>query len=127
MTVILSKCIYDLVQAARQYYKKTAKILKKLCLIGGSFDQCLYVKKSEKGIVYVVLYVDDNLMIDIEAIDEAITALQDNGLVLKLMEGLQDSLSCEAKFSKDKKRTWLGWPYIIKDLSKKFGDHVTNI
>ena len=61
--VILNKCIYDLVQAACQYYKKAVEILKSSGFLGGSIDPCLYVKKSAKGIVYVALYVDNNLMI----------------------------------------------------------------
>ena len=62
--------------------------------VGGNVDSCPYVKKSVKGIVYVTLYVDDNLMIDdVKAIDNAITALKENGLVLKKVEGLQDYLS----------------------------------
>ena len=81
--IILNKCIYGHVQAAWQY-----------CKIRGSFNPCLYVKKSTKGIVYVALYVDDNLLIgDIATIDDAIEALKSKGLVLKIVEGLQGYLS----------------------------------
>ena len=59
----LNKCIYGLVQAVRQYYKKAAEILKKLALIDDNVNPCLYGKKSEKSIVFVVYYVDDNLMV----------------------------------------------------------------
>ena len=73
------------------------------------------------GIVYVALYVDDNLMIgNIAAIDDAIKVFKNKGLVLKIMEGLQDYLSCKIKFSEDKKRTWLGQPHLIKNMEKKF-------
>ena len=62
--------------------------------VGGSINPCLYVKKSTKGILYVALYVDDNLMIgDIAAIDDTIEALKNKGLVLNIVEGLQDYLS----------------------------------
>ena len=51
------------------------------------------------------LYVDDNLMIrDVEAMNKTIRALKENGLVLKVMKELQNYLSCDVKFSKDKKR-----------------------
>ena len=63
------------------------------------------MKKSAKGIVHVALYVNDNLMIgDIAAIDNAIGALKNKGLVLKIVKGLQDYLSCKIKFFVDKKR-----------------------
>ena len=50
---ILNKCIYCLVQAARQQYEKAIEILKTLGFIGGNADPCLYVKNREKGIVQV--------------------------------------------------------------------------
>ena len=43
-----------------------------------------FLKQSTKGIVYVALYIDDNLMIGIpDAIDEAVEQLKKNDLVLK--------------------------------------------
>ena len=56
-----------------------------------------------RGIVYVALYVDNNLMIGGKAAIDAILALKNKGLVLKVMEGLQDYLSCKIKISGDKK------------------------
>ena len=119
--IILKKCIYGLVQAAQQYYKKAVEILRSSGFKGGNIDPCLYVKKSMKGIVYVAIYVDDNLMKgDKAAIDDAIMTLKNKGLVLKVMEGLQDYLSCKIKFSKNKERAWLGQPHLIKNLKNKF-------
>ena len=74
-------------QAARQYYKKAVKILKNFEFVGGNVDPCLYVKKGVKGVVYVALYVDDYLMVgDIAAIDDTISALKSNMLVLKVIK-----------------------------------------
>ena len=99
-----------------------------LGFIGGNVDPCLYVKKCEKGITYVALYLDKNLMIeDVAVIDSAITALKENKLVLKIVEGLQDYLFHGVKFSMDKKWAWLWQPHVIKSLVKKFGNHVKNI
>ena len=45
---------------------------------------------QEKSIMYIALHVDNNLMVeDIKAIDNTISALKNNGLVLKVMERLQ--------------------------------------
>ena len=49
--IILNKCIYSLVQAACQYYKKAIEILKSSGFVGGNIDPCHYVKKSAKGVV----------------------------------------------------------------------------
>ena len=59
---------------------------------------------------------------NIEAIEDTIAALKENGLVLKILEGIQDYQSCEVKFSTDKKRAWLGQPHLIKNLVKKFDE-----
>ena len=59
------------------------------------------MKKSEKGVVHVALHVDDNFR-NPEAIDEVIAALKENGLVLKLLEGLQDYLSYKVRLSSNK-------------------------
>ena len=90
--IILNKCIYSLAQAARQSYKKADEMSG---LTGGNVDLFLYVKKIEKGIVYVALYVDNNLMIGhIKVTKKVIAALKENGLVMKSVEGLKDYLSC---------------------------------
>ena len=53
-------------------------------------------------------------------IDDAIFVLKNKGLVLKIMKGLQDYLSCKIKISEDKKRAWLGKPHFVKNLKSKF-------
>ena len=40
---------------------------------------------------------------------------------------LTDYLSCEIKFSNDKKKAWSGKPHLIANLDKKFGDKVKNM
>ena len=63
------------------------------------------MKKSAKCKVYIALYVDDNSMWgNPGAIVEAIKALQKHELLLKVMEGLQEYLSCEVEFSTDERR-----------------------
>ena len=58
-----------------------------------------------KGIVYIALYVDDYLMMrNMTTIDDAIETMKNKRLMLKIVERLQDYLSCEMKFSKERKR-----------------------
>ena len=71
-------------------------------------------------IVYIAWEVDDSLVVgDIAAVDDAIEALKNNGLVLKIMEELQNYLSCEIKYSDNKKHAWLGQPHLIKKTWKE--------
>ena len=77
-------------------YKKAVEILKSLGFFGGNVNPCFYVKKSAKGVLIAALYIDDNLIIaSIEAIDDAIAAIKETGLVSKIVEGPQDCLTCK--------------------------------
>ena len=126
--LLLLQCIYGLVQAARQYYKHMIQILKKLGFTGGEVDPCLFVRRTKKGICYIGIYVDDNLLIgDKAAIQEVIDDLKAAGLVLKIEGSLHDYLSCEIAFSKDRKKAWLGQPHLIKKLETTFGDEVMKL
>ena len=126
--IISNKCIYNLIQSAHKCYKKAVDILKSSSFIGGSIDPCFYVNKSAKGIVYIALYVDNNLMVgNIATIHDVIKALKSKGLVLKIVEGLQDNFSCKIKFFDDKRHAWLGHPHQIKNLENKFGGLVNDI
>ena len=64
---------------------------------------------------------------DSATVDDAILALKNKGLVLKIMEGLQDHLSCKIKISDDKKCAWLGQPHLIKNLKSKFRKLVNEV
>ena len=64
---------------------------------------------------------------NIATIDDAIPALKNKGLVLKIVEGLQDYLSCKIKISDNEKRAWLGQPHMIKNLENKFGRLVNKV
>ena len=123
--LLLQQCIYGLVQGARQYHKKAVEILKRIGFTGGDVDPCLYMKKSKKGLVFIALYVDDNLMVSHpKAIVDAIEGMKKHGLILKVEDELNDYLSCEIKFSDDKKKAWLGQPHLISNLEGTFGELV---
>jgi hypothetical protein len=126
--LLLQKTIYGLVQSGRQYFKKFTSVLTKLGFEGGQVDPCLMMKKSDKGIVYIAIYVDDCLMVgDKAAIDDAIAGLKKSGFNLKEDGSLQDYLSCEVTLSKDKKQGWIHQPHLIKNLEKKFGPLVNKL
>ena len=80
--------------------------MKKVSFAESNVDSCLYMNKNTKGRVYVVLYIDNNLMIgNTDAIDEAIEQVKQNWLVLKVLESLQYYPSYEIWFSKDKRNS----------------------
>jgi hypothetical protein len=126
--LLLLTTIYGLVQAARQYYKKARGSLRKIRFTGGNVDPCLFVRKSLLGIVFIALYLDDNLLVGHpKAINDAIQQVKKHGLILKIEDDLKDYLSCEIHFSKDKTKAWLGQPHLISNLMSKFGNDVKKL
>ena len=123
--LILGQCIYGLVQSARQDHEKAVEILRKNGFVGGEVDPCLFMKKSEKGLVYIALCVGDNLLVGHpEAIKHVIYELRENDLILKIDDDLTGYLSCKIKFSDNRKSAWLGQPHLIANSKKSFGKRV---
>ena len=84
--------------------KKCSKDPLEIRFKGRSVDPSLYIQKNEEGVFYVVLYLDNKLLIRaVGTIDAAIAALKENRLVLTDMEGTKDYLSCEVNYFVDKK------------------------
>ena len=127
--LILDKTIYGLVQSARQYFKKFASIVvDKLGFKQCQSDPCLFMKKDANGVCIILVYVDDCLAVgDRKAIDAALKGIKENGFSMTVSEELSDYLSCEIKFSKDKKKAWVGQPHMIKKIEKTFGEEVTGM
>ncbi len=87
----LNKCIYGLVQAARQYHKKAIEVLHQIGFNGGKVDPCLFQIQYEKGFVFVAIYVDDNLIVgNHKVIEDTIEQLKKNGFVVKVEDDLRD-------------------------------------
>ncbi len=62
-----------MVQADWHYHKKAVQISRKNGFKGGDVNLCLYIQKSKKIIVFIAIYLDDNLLVGNEAaIDEII-------------------------------------------------------
>ena len=126
--LLLQHSIYGLVQAARQYYKKFISVLKKLNFEGGYPDPCLMTRRTEKGVVFIAIWVDDSLLVGNQmAIDETINDLKNEGFTLKVEGSLHDYLSCEILIDRENKLGWIHQPHLVDKLEKKFGDEIKNL
>ena len=122
--IILGKCIYDLVESSRQYNKKATEILKKVSFIRGNVNSLLFMKNSQ----IIQYYVDDNLMIlNPAAIDEAVEQVKKNWLLLKISDSLEEYLLCKIRFSKEKKKAWLGQLFLMKNMENKFHEQLIKV
>jgi hypothetical protein len=61
--LVLTKITYRFVQSSRQILVKFFETLKSCVFTGGLVDPCLWVKKSNSGIVMLATYADDFLTI----------------------------------------------------------------
>ena len=64
--VILNHSIYGLVQSARLLFKKLVKCLTDLGYAEGTVDPCLLTQKTDNGIAFVAVYMDDCLFVGSE-------------------------------------------------------------
>jgi hypothetical protein len=124
----LLKTIYGLVQAARQYFRKFADVMKSIGFVQSPADPCMFVKRDHLGTVVVIVYVDDCAACGHRAaLDDMLKRIKESGFNLTVNEDMQDYLSCEVSFNKDRTRAWLGQPHMIKKIRKTFGEDVKGL
>ena len=64
---MLKRSIYDLKQASRQWYLKFDEVARSHDFVECKMDKCVYVKQIGRRFVFLVLYVDDILLVSNEA------------------------------------------------------------
>ena len=73
-------------------------------------------------------HVDDCLCCGTKkAISKTVEEIESHGLSVTVDKELKDYLSTEIKFSKDKKKAWIGQPHMVKKIQKVFGDEVEGL
>ncbi|KAL5548035.1 hypothetical protein UlMin_003266 [Ulmus minor] len=64
MVCLLKKSLYNLKQSPRQWYKRFDSFITLVGFERSQYDSCLYHKRSShKCVIYLLLYVDDMLLI----------------------------------------------------------------
>ena len=59
----LQRSIYGLVQASRSWNKRFDSVIKAYCFIQTFVEACIYKKVSGSSVAFLILYVDDILLI----------------------------------------------------------------
>ena len=121
----LEKCIYGLVQAARQFFRKLKEVLVKLGFETSKVDPCLLIKKDEKRVIFVGLYVDDCLCVGSKKQIENLKSRIQGSFAIKIDDDVKDYLSCELDFSNDRKGILLHQREIIESLEEEYGKEVS--
>ena len=80
------------------------------------------------GPTYIGTYVDDNYVLGTkEAINAIVKGVNEQGLTVTIDKTLEDYLSCNIIFDKDKRKAWIGQLHLIMKMGKKFGNLVNRI
>jgi hypothetical protein len=125
--LLLTKTIYGLVQIAREFYKKLMSILKLIGFKGNKSDPCLLSKWTQCGVIIIIIYVDDCLVIGkLNRVDELIVELKTSAFNLKVENNLTDYLSCQLIENAESKEKLILQLHLINNLEAKFGDEVKN-
>jgi hypothetical protein len=85
----------------------------------------LFLRRNQLGVCIILIHVDDAFTAgNRKAIDAVVEEIKSNGLNVTVEHKLTDYLSSEIRFSKDKKRAWIGQPHMINKIKKIFGEEV---
>jgi hypothetical protein len=86
------------------------------------------MRQDHNGVVYVGIWVDDSLIVGhTAAIEATVKDLQETGFKLKTDGTLEDYLSCNITFDKDKKNGWIHQPHLLQKIEKKFWPQVKKL
>jgi Reverse transcriptase (RNA-dependent DNA polymerase) len=101
--VLLLRALYDLVQAAHQWYKKNTFIFGELDFHPSPADPCLYIKKAKgnEPPAYIILYVDDGVIFGTPKIIEQVMKSISSVLKGKDLSEVKNFVGCRLVHSTD--------------------------
>jgi hypothetical protein len=114
----LNKALYGLKQAARQWHIKLREQLQTAGYVGSAVDPCLFMKGEGKACVYIIVHVDDALLVG-----EAAAVQSAKSDISKLFD-IKDLGSATYFLGKEIIQTeqgiWIGQTRYASDLLTKF-------
>ncbi len=126
--VKLDKALYGLVQAARQFYLKFAKVLEKIGFKQSYAEPCLFFRNTKNGKIIMIIHIDDCYVIGNSiTIQEVIEDLEKRGLKLKVSHQASDYLSCDIQIDNINNMAWICQQTLLKKTEKKFGPLLTKM
>jgi hypothetical protein len=124
----LTKTIYGLVQAARQWWKKCKEVLAKLDYIPSRADPCLFIKQENEKRSYLIIYVDGGGIFceTRKEIKEMIAKLS-NHFVVKDLGNMETFVGWKIINNKTNDTVYIHQPKRLKHLKQKFGGLVESL
>jgi Reverse transcriptase (RNA-dependent DNA polymerase) len=120
--LLLNKAFFDLVQAARQWWKKFKESMAGCNYYPSEDKPCLFMKKLEgdEPISFIIIFVDDRGIIGTpEAIKDVIEALGKE-FKDKTMSEMENLHLCHIIDTPDKDGVWIHQSKLLKNLKANF-------
>jgi hypothetical protein len=120
----LKKSLYGLNQSPRMWYQKFDTYILGLRFVRSSADHCVYSKQVGNHFIYVVLYVDDMLLVgnNMDVIKEVKSQLSSK-FDMKDLGVANFILGMEIKRDRANKKLWLNQRKYVETILQRFNMH----
>eukprot|EP00253_Pinus_taeda_P033780 PITA_33780 len=117
----LKKSLYGLKQSPRMWYQKFDTFIRGLGFTRSKVDHCVYFKLIGDGVIYLVLYVEDMLLVgnDKEIIQDLKTQLSSK-FDMKDVGAAKYILGMEIKRDRAKRKLWLNQRKYVETILQRF-------
>ena len=117
----LHKALYGLRESPRVWYDCFNQFIEKLNFVRSNYDYCLYVNRTSKDSIYILVFVDDLLICckDESKIKDTKTSLMER-FVMKDLGKVKSYIGIEIDYSDDRKTMTLSQSKYIESLAVKY-------
>lgn len=117
----LQKALYGLRESPRVWYNTFNAYVEKLGFVRSNYDYCLYVNKSGKDSIYLLVFVDDLLICCKEEskINDIKSSLM-RKFIMKDMGKIKSYIGIDIEYSNDRNKMTLSQCKYIESLAKKY-------
>ena len=121
LTCKLKKSLYGLTQSPRMWYQKFDTYIQGLGFVRSKVDHCVYYKQVGEHFIYVVLYVNDMLLVEnnMEVIKEVKTQLSSK-FDMKDLGAANLILGMEFKRNRADKKLWFNQRKYVEAILQRF-------
>ena len=120
-TYRLRKALYGLKQAARAWHVKLRDELLRIGFTASDADPCLFFRGDGEHRVYVLVHVDDGIVVGYRAAVQAAMAAIAGAFDVKIIGEARFFLGLEIRRDRDLGLLWLGQTKYVHDMLERFG------
>lgn len=117
----LRKALYGLKQAARAWHAKLLSELTRLGFAASDADPCMFYRGADVERVYLLIYVDDGIIIGRQKEVQAALADIAGAFDIKDVGEVSYFLGLQLRRNRAQGQIWLGQPKYARDMLQRFG------